>query len=102
MHKVLPFILCGGAGTRLWPLSREALPKQFHKIAWQETLFQQTCRRVTGDLFGDPIILSNQYHRFLVTEQLRRRESNRLESCWSRSEEHGAGGLYCGLDGLAV
>ena len=70
VRRVSPFILCGGAGTRLWPLSREALPKQFHKIAWKETLFQQTCRRLTGDLFGDPIILSNQHHRFLVTEQL--------------------------------
>ncbi|MGH6824180.1 mannose-1-phosphate guanylyltransferase/mannose-6-phosphate isomerase [Methyloceanibacter sp.] len=70
MRKVSPFILCGGSGTRLWPLSREALPKQFHKIAWQETLFQQTCRRLTGDLFAAPIILSNQHHRFLVAEQL--------------------------------
>jgi mannose-1-phosphate guanylyltransferase / mannose-6-phosphate isomerase len=40
MRKVLPFILCGGAGTRLWPLSREAYPKQFHRLAGQETLFQ--------------------------------------------------------------
>jgi mannose-1-phosphate guanylyltransferase/mannose-6-phosphate isomerase len=70
LRKVSPFILCGGAGTRLWPLSREALPKQFHKIAWKETLFQQTCRRLTGDLFSDPIILSNQQHRFLIAEQL--------------------------------
>ena len=70
MREVSPFILCGGAGTRLWPLSREALPKQFHKLAWQETLFQQTCRRLTGDLFSDPIILSNQQHRFLIAEQL--------------------------------
>ena len=70
MREVSPFILCGGAGTRLWPLSREALPKQFHKLAWQETLFQQTCRRLSGDLFSDPIILSNQQHRFLIAEQL--------------------------------
>jgi len=70
LRKISPFILSGGAGTRLWPLSREALPKQFHKLAWQETLFQQTCRRLTGDLFTDPIILSNQHHRFLIAEQL--------------------------------
>ena len=70
MREVSPFILCGGAGTRLWPLSREALPKQFHKLAWRDTLFQQTCRRLTGDLFSDPIILSNQQHRFLIAEQL--------------------------------
>lgn len=70
MSQVLPFILCGGSGTRLWPLSREAFPKQFHKIAGDETLFQQACRRVTQKLAGKPIILSGQKHRFLVAEQL--------------------------------
>jgi mannose-1-phosphate guanylyltransferase/mannose-6-phosphate isomerase len=70
MSEVLPFILCGGAGTRLWPLSREAFPKQFHRIVGPETLFQQTCRRLTGDLFGDLTVLSNRRHRFLVAEQL--------------------------------
>ena len=70
MHDVLPFILCGGAGTRLWPLSREAFPKQFHKIAGPETLFQQTCRRLVGKPFGKPFILANHRHRFLIEEQL--------------------------------
>jgi mannose-1-phosphate guanylyltransferase/mannose-6-phosphate isomerase len=68
--ELLPFILCGGAGTRLWPLSREALPKQFHKIAGSETLFQQTCRRLQGDLFSEPSVLGNRRHRFLIVEQL--------------------------------
>jgi mannose-1-phosphate guanylyltransferase/mannose-6-phosphate isomerase len=71
MSEILPFILSGGAGTRLWPLSREALPKQFHKITGQETLFQQTCRRLTGDFFGNPYVLANQKYRFLIAEQLR-------------------------------
>jgi mannose-1-phosphate guanylyltransferase/mannose-6-phosphate isomerase len=66
----LPFILCGGAGTRLWPLSREAYPKQFHRITGPESLFQQTCRRLTGDLFGDFTVVSNHQHRFLIAEQL--------------------------------
>ena len=70
MNDVLPFILCGGAGTRLWPLSREAFPKQFHTLTGTQSLFQQTCRRLTGDLFGDLSILSNHQHRFLVQEQL--------------------------------
>jgi mannose-1-phosphate guanylyltransferase / mannose-6-phosphate isomerase len=70
MREVLPFILCGGAGTRLWPLSREAFPKQFHRLTGPETLFQQTCRRLTGELFGDLSVLSNRQHRFLVAEQL--------------------------------
>ena len=70
MREVLPFVLCGGAGTRLWPLSREALPKQFHKIGGAETLFQQTFHRLQGDLFGKPWVLSNQQHRFMIAEQL--------------------------------
>src|SRR3990172_2226740 len=70
MRKVLPFILCGGAGTRLWPLSRETFPKQFHRLTGQETLFQETCRRLSGSVFGDLFILANYRHRFLIAEQL--------------------------------
>lgn len=70
MRQVSPFILCGGSGTRLWPLSREAFPKQFHRIAGPETLIQETCRRLTGALFGPINVLSNHQHRFLVVEQL--------------------------------
>jgi mannose-1-phosphate guanylyltransferase/mannose-1-phosphate guanylyltransferase/mannose-6-phosphate isomerase len=70
MRKVLPFILCGGEGTRLWPLSREAYPKQFHRLTGPETLFQQACRRLSGPLFGGLCVLSNYRHRFLVAEQL--------------------------------
>jgi mannose-1-phosphate guanylyltransferase / mannose-6-phosphate isomerase len=70
MHRVWPFILCGGVGTRLWPLSREAYPKQFHRLTGHETLFQETCRRVTGPRFGELWILANHRHRFLIAEQL--------------------------------
>jgi mannose-1-phosphate guanylyltransferase/mannose-6-phosphate isomerase len=70
MAEILPFILCGGAGTRLWPLSREALPKQFHKIRGSGSLFQQTYRRVQGSLFADAWVLSNQQHRFMIAEQI--------------------------------
>jgi mannose-1-phosphate guanylyltransferase/mannose-6-phosphate isomerase len=70
MRQVLPFIMCGGVGSRLWPLSREAYPKQFHRLTGPETLFQQTCRRLSGPLFGKLGILSNHRHRFLVAEQL--------------------------------
>jgi mannose-1-phosphate guanylyltransferase / mannose-6-phosphate isomerase len=71
MRIVLPFVLCGGVGTRLWPLSREAFPKQFHKIVGSETLLQQTCRRLEGDLFGRLSILANHRQRFLIEEQLK-------------------------------
>jgi len=70
MRKVLPFILCGGAGTRLWPLSREAYPKQFHRLTGEETLFQETCRRLSGPQFGELWVLANHRHRFLIAEQL--------------------------------
>ena len=68
--QVLPFILCGGAGTRLWPLSREAYPKQFHRLTGPKSLFQLTCRRLSGPLFGEISILSNHRYRFLIAEQL--------------------------------
>jgi mannose-1-phosphate guanylyltransferase/mannose-6-phosphate isomerase len=70
MAQVQPFILCGGSGTRLWPLSREAFPKQFHKIAGDETLFQQACRRLSRGNGVKPIVLSGHKHRFLAAEQL--------------------------------
>ena len=70
MPQILPFILCGGAGTRLWPLSREAYPKQFHRLTGPDTLFQQTCQRLSGPLFADLYVLSNHRHRFLVADQL--------------------------------
>ena len=69
--EILPFILCGGAGTRLWPLSREAFPKQFHRLIGPQSLFQDTCRRLSGGLFGSLSVLSNYQHRFLIQEQLR-------------------------------
>ena len=67
---VLPFILCGGAGTRLWPLSREAFPKQFHRLTGPQSLFQETCARLSGGDFGKLSVLSNHQHRFLIQEQL--------------------------------
>ena len=69
--EVLPFILSGGAGTRLWPLSREAFPKQFHRLIGPHSLFQDTCRRLSGRIFGRLTVLSNHQHRFLIQEQLR-------------------------------
>ena len=70
MREVLPVILCGGSGTRLWPLSREAFPKQFHKLTGDSSLFQQTCQRLSGGIFRQPTVLSSQQHRFIVAEQL--------------------------------
>jgi mannose-1-phosphate guanylyltransferase/mannose-6-phosphate isomerase len=63
--------MCGGAGTRLWPASREGRPKQFLPLFGTHSTFQDTIRRVTDpSLFGRPIIVTNNQYRFLVAEQL--------------------------------
>lgn len=69
--KIYPFILCGGSGERLWPLSRKAYPKQFLKLVSKQSLLQETCLRVKGTDLAPPSLLASQDHRFLVAEQLR-------------------------------
>ncbi|MGV3526655.1 MAG: mannose-1-phosphate guanylyltransferase/mannose-6-phosphate isomerase [Candidatus Sericytochromatia bacterium] len=72
MSKWLPVILCGGSGTRLWPLSREAFPKQFVALQGAHSLFQQTLLRLAGVPEQlPPLLLTHETHRFLVAEQLR-------------------------------
>jgi mannose-1-phosphate guanylyltransferase/mannose-6-phosphate isomerase len=71
---ITPVILCGGSGTRLWPLSRKSYPKQFVPLVSDETLFQASARRVTGRAeelsFAPPMVLTGSDFRFIVTEQL--------------------------------
>jgi mannose-1-phosphate guanylyltransferase len=70
---LIPVILAGGTGTRLWPLSRAALPKQFiHFPEQNSSLFQNTLARLAGlPQVRDPIVVCNTEQRFLVAEQLR-------------------------------
>jgi mannose-1-phosphate guanylyltransferase/mannose-6-phosphate isomerase len=70
--KFVPVVLCGGSGTRLWPLSRSHLPKQFLPLVSERTMLQETLARVQG-LEGaqPPIAIANDEHRFLAAEQLR-------------------------------
>ncbi|HVI58308.1 MAG TPA: mannose-1-phosphate guanylyltransferase/mannose-6-phosphate isomerase [Luteimonas sp.] len=72
MTRLQPVLLSGGSGTRLWPLSREAYPKQFLALAGERTMLQDTWQRV-AELAGDaaPIVVANEEHRFLAGEQLR-------------------------------
>ncbi len=76
MVKVIPVILCGGSGERLWPLSRAGFPKQFLSLTGKESLFQQAVMRLAS-LHSDnfevtaPLIVTGEEHRFLATEQLR-------------------------------
>lgn len=68
---IIPLIMSGGAGTRLWPASREARPKQFLPLLGQNSTFQETLRRVADPaLFGRPVVMTNYEYRFLVAEQL--------------------------------
>jgi mannose-1-phosphate guanylyltransferase/mannose-6-phosphate isomerase len=76
MIQVTPVILCGGSGTRLWPLSRTGFPKQFLCLTGAESLFQQAALRLTslGNTFiqvAAPLIVTGEEHRFLASEQLR-------------------------------
>ncbi len=69
---IIPVIMCGGAGTRLWPVSRESMPKQFVPLVGQGTTFQQVMGRVSDpSLFARPIVVTNSDFRFVVAEQLR-------------------------------
>jgi mannose-1-phosphate guanylyltransferase/mannose-6-phosphate isomerase len=68
---MIPVILSGGSGTRLWPLSREAYPKQFLPLVGEDTMLQATWRRVAPLASAAPIVVANEEHRFMVAEQLR-------------------------------
>jgi len=70
--KITPVILSGGAGTRLWPMSRESFPKQLLPLASERSLLQETVSRVADPAcFGGPMIICNAEHRFVVAEQMR-------------------------------
>jgi mannose-1-phosphate guanylyltransferase/mannose-6-phosphate isomerase len=71
MAKLQPVLLSGGSGTRLWPLSREGYPKQFLPLVGQESLLQDTWRRVASLAELAPLAVANEEHRFMVAEQLR-------------------------------
>ena len=68
---LIPVVLSGGSGTRLWPLSRELHPKQLLPLLGKHTMLQDTMRRLAGLEAAAPIVICNEAHRFLVAEQLR-------------------------------
>ncbi|MGV6488112.1 mannose-1-phosphate guanylyltransferase/mannose-6-phosphate isomerase [Stenotrophomonas bentonitica] len=70
MNDILPVILSGGSGTRLWPLSREAYPKQFLALAGEQTMLQATWQRVEPIAGRAPLVVANEEHRFVAAEQL--------------------------------
>lgn len=71
MHcAITPVILCGGSGTRLWPLSRKSYPKQFVPMIGDGSLFQQLAQRLSGQGFNPPVVVTNSDFRFIATQQL--------------------------------
>ena len=69
---LVPVILCGGSGTRLWPLSREGYPKQFLRLSGETSMLQQTLQRLTGiEAMAPALLVCNESSRFIVAEQLR-------------------------------
>ncbi len=69
--RIVPVILSGGAGTRLWPLSRESFPKPLWPLVSERSLIQDTALRATGAAFAPPLIVAGEAHRFLIAEQMR-------------------------------
>jgi len=67
---ITPVLLCGGSGTRLWPLSRKAFPKQFAALTRAESLFAASAQRLSGADFAAPVVVTGSDFRFIVTEQL--------------------------------
>ncbi|MGB2891433.1 MAG: sugar phosphate nucleotidyltransferase, partial [Albidovulum sp.] len=67
---IIPVVLCGGTGTRLWPVSREGMAKQLLPIVGEETLLQMTLRRAAGEGFAPPMVIGAHAVRFTIREQV--------------------------------
>src|SRR6201996_5782520 len=70
-QRIVPVILSGGSGTRLWPVSRESFPKQLWPLVSDRTMMQETALRAVAPAFAAPLVVCNNEHRFLIAEQLR-------------------------------
>ena len=70
MGLIYPVILCGGSGTRLWPLSRRSMPKQFLNLTGKDSLFQQAALRVSGPEFEEMLVITANDYRFIAAQQL--------------------------------
>ena len=76
MTKIIPVVMCGGSGTRLWPLSRQAYPKQFLPLTSTQSMLQETLIRLPDNVRTEAICICNEEHRFMVAEQLRILQQN--------------------------
>lgn len=71
MAAITPVLLSGGAGTRLWPMSRHFRPKQLLPLTGHRTMLEETASRVVGPAFAPPVVVCNEDHRFMIAEQMR-------------------------------
>jgi mannose-1-phosphate guanylyltransferase/mannose-6-phosphate isomerase len=71
VSQIVPIVLSGGVGSRLWPLSRQSNPKQLLPLAGPNTMIQDTLARARGESFAAPVVICGEQHRFLIAEQLR-------------------------------
>ncbi|WP_414473408.1 mannose-1-phosphate guanylyltransferase/mannose-6-phosphate isomerase [Microvirga sp. M2] len=70
MNSIIPVLMCGGSGTRLWPVSRASEPKQFHAFSGERSLFQQTVQRFCTELYAEPLVIVNNNHRDLALREI--------------------------------
>src|ERR1700709_629876 len=70
-NRIVPVILSGGSGTRLWPVSRESFPTQLWPLVAERTMMQETALRAASPEFAPPVVVCNNEHRFLIAEQVR-------------------------------
>ena len=68
--KIVSVVIAGGTGSRLWPLSRNQLPKQFHKLYSNKTMLQETLLRIDKFINKDTMIICNKSHKFIVKDQI--------------------------------
>ena len=82
---MIPVILSGGSGSRLWPLSRKQFPKQFLALTGEHTLFQQTLERLVFEGMDSPIVVCNKDHKFIVQSNWPHSTCRPRASSWSPS-----------------
>ena len=90
---IVPVILSGGSGTRLWPLSRKFYPKQFINLVNEKTLFQDTILRLPKNL-TKPLIVCNEEHRFIALEQLNELNFTILLEFHPKNVDNGSGLIF--------
>ena len=79
---IIPVILSGGGGTRLWPMSRRAFPKQLLALGGERSLLQETLLRADGADFAPPLVICNEEYRFLIAQQAQDRSTEGGMRAW--------------------